>query len=101
MIENRRFLVWSGVYFLVVVALFYSVVLFDFPIPRELAIDSPLFQIVVIPACLLAIFTTFSAMKHMIVHKNYGWLISTFFLVYFSAYLSGFLVAAEENMNTV
>ena len=101
MIEDRRFLVWSGVYFLVVVALGYSIVLFDIPTTREAANDSPLYLIVVLPACVLAIYTTFSAMWHMIVHKNYGWLIVTFVLVYVSAYLYGFFVATKHDTDTV
>ena len=67
----------------------------------EVIQDSQLYVVIALPAALFAGFTTLSAMRHMIVHKNYGWLVSTVFLVFVSAYLYGLLVATKQKKDTV
>ena len=91
MIENRRYLIWSVTYFLVVVALGYSVILFGFPVSEEVMRDSTLAYMATALAGLFALLTTLSALGHMISHKNYGWLALTLVLVFVSAYLYGLL----------
>jgi len=91
LIENRRYLIWSGTYFLAVVAFGYSVTLFGFPISEEVMRESTLAFIATALAGLFALLTTFSALGHMISHKNYHWLVLTFVLVFVSAYLYGLL----------
>jgi hypothetical protein len=97
LIENRRYLIWSGTYFLAVVVFGYSVVLLGFPVSEEVMRESALGLIATTLAGLIAISTTLSALAHMITHKNYGWLVPTLFLVFVSAYLYGFFVATRPN----
>ena len=99
MIENRRYLIWSGTYFLAVVALAYSVTFLDFPVSETYMRDSLFFQVALASAGIFGILTTFSGLVHMITHKNYGWFVSTLFLVFVSAYLYGLLVVTKPNTN--
>jgi len=99
LIENRRFLIWSGIYFLVVAALGYLVVLAEFPAPRDVFVKSPVFFVVVLPACLLVFGATLSALIHVFEHKNYRWLLPILILAYVGAYLYGFLVASDPKSN--
>ena len=91
MIENRRYLIWSGAYFLAVVVFGYSVILLGYPISEEVMRDSTVAFVATALAGLFALLTTLSALGHMISHKNYGWLVLTFFLVFVSAYLYGLI----------
>ena len=97
MIENRRYLIWSGIYFLVVVALAYSVTLLGFPVSEAEMRESLFFRVTLGSAGVFGVLTTFSGLVHMITHKNYGWFVSTLFLVFVSAYLYGLLVATKPN----
>ena len=99
-IENRRYLIWSGTYFLTVVVFGYSVILLGFPVSEEVMRDSTLVFIATLLAGLVAIFTTISAVGHMIAHKHYGWFVFTLFLVFVSAYLYGFLVVTRPKRAT-
>ena len=97
MIENRRYLVWSGIYFLAVVALAYSVTFLDFPVSEADMRESLFFRVILASAGVFGVLTTFSGLVHMITHKNYSWLVSTLFFVFVSAYLYGLLVVTKPN----
>ena len=100
LIENRRFLIWSGTYFLVVAVLGYLVVFAEFPVPRDVFVDSPVSLILTLPAALLVLAATLSALMHVFEYKNYRWLFPIIILAYVGAYLYGFLVASESQGNS-
>ena len=99
MIENRRYLIWSGTFFLAVVALAYSVTFLDFPVSEAYMRDSLFFRVALASAGIFGILTTISGLAHMITHRSYGWFVSTLFLVFVSAYLYGLLVVTKPNAN--
>ena len=94
LIENRRFLIWSSTYFLIVVALAYLVAYAEFPVSRDAFVESAAF-VITVPAALLVLAATLSALIHVLEHKNYRWLFPIIILAYVGAYLYGFLVAAK------
>ncbi len=95
LIENRRFLIWSGTYFLIVAALGYLVVFAEFPVPRDVFAESAAAVVITLPAALLVLGATLSALIHVFEHKNYRWLFPILILAYVGAYLYGFLVASN------
>ncbi len=100
LIENRRFLIWSSTYFLIVAALGYLVVFAEFPVPRDVFVESPVSLVITLPAALLVLGATLSALIHVFEHKNYRWLFPIIVLAYVGAYLYGFLVASDPENNS-
>jgi len=100
-IENRRYLIWSGAYFLAVVVLAYSVTLLGFPVSEAEMRESLFFGVALGLAGVFGILTTLSGLVHMSTHKNYGWFVATLVLVFVSAYLYGLLVVTKPNTNVV
>jgi hypothetical protein len=98
-IEDRRYLIWSGTYFLAVVALAYSVTYLDFPVSETNMRDSLFFRVALASAGIFGIVTTLSGLVHMFTHRNCGWFVFTLFLVFVSAYLYGLLVVTKPNTN--
>jgi len=100
-IKNRRYLIWSGAYFLAVVVLAYSVTFLGFPVSEAEMRESLFFGMVLGLAGVFGILTTLSGLVHMFTHRNYGWFVSTLFLVFVSAYLYGLVVVTKPDTDVV
>ena len=100
LVADRRFLIWSGGYFIAVAILAYMVVDLGIPVSRDIFIASPLFLVITVPLALLQLAVTLSAFAHIFDQKNYWWLIPMFLIGNGGAYLYGFLVATKaQNRN--
>ena len=78
------------------VALGYLVEFAEFPVSRDVLVESPVPFVLTLPAALLVVGTTLSALIHVFERKNWRWLFPIFILVYVGAYLYGFLVASDS-----
>jgi hypothetical protein len=82
-----------------VAALAYLAAYAEYPVSRNEFVGSVAF-VITLPAALLVLGATLSALIHVFEHKNYRWLLPIVILAYVGAYLYGFLVAAKTKSNS-
>ncbi len=99
-IENRRFLIISGAYVLLVFSIALASVEADTPVLDELARESLVYKAfgvaIGLPAAIALSWVTFSALGHTLRSRNYGWLAMIVLFAYAGAYAYGFYVTARQ-----
>ena len=94
-IENRKFLVWSGAYFVIVVAVGLGSLHLGFPFDGAGFHSSLIAKILTALAGILAVLVTTSALIHIFSNRRFVWLIPLTFTAYVGAFLYGYFVASN------
>ena len=95
LIENRKFLVWSGAYIAIVVTIHLGSLHLDFPFDDAGLHSSLIANFFRALAGITAVFVTISAFLHICSSRRFVWLIPLIFTACFGAYLYGYFVASN------
>lgn len=97
MIEDRRFLVWSGLFIALVMALGYSILEWSFPLAATDTVRRLFGFVLGVPCTLIASAVFIDGLRKVFESRDYAWLWAFVFLAFGGAYLYGFLVASRDN----
>ena len=95
LIANRKLLNWTGAYFVAFAMVAVCSFHYGVPFDAETLRASPFYYVFAIPAFLIVMGVTISALIHIFEHRRFGWLIPIVFTAYLGAFLYGYAVASN------